>query len=210
MVLNSALLAGAFAAMVAPSPVVASDVPQNPNDVQPLSVGAQVPDAAVRRSDGTPVRLQALIGGRPAVLVFYRGGWCPYCNTHLGQLKTVEKDLLDLGYTIVAISPDRPEKLAESSAQRELGFTLISDSKMEASRAFGLAFQVDAETVAMYLEKYKIDLEGDSGEKHHQLPVPAAYVARADGTIAFAYHDVDYKQRVDPQALLAAARDALR
>ena len=78
---------------------------------------------------------------------------------------------------------------------------------MEAARAFGVAFEVDA---AM-LEKFKsfgINLQQASGESHTMLPVPAAYVFSTDGVVKFKYYNTDYKVRVEPEALLAAARKA--
>jgi peroxiredoxin len=56
----------------------------------------------------------------------------------------------------------------------------------------------------MYQEKYGIDVEGDSGETHHQLPVPAAFVVDAGGRIVFAHADPDYRTRISPDALMEA------
>ena len=79
---------------------------------------------------------------------------------------------------------------------------------MTAARAFGLAYVVDDETIKMF-KRYDIDLEGASGEAHHLLPVPSVFVTATDGTIEFQYANPDYKVRLDPAVLLAAARAAL-
>ena len=149
----------------------------------------------------------------PTVLIFYRGGWCPYCNTHLGRLATIEDKLVELGFKIVAVSPDSPEtirknkeKLRESGVEANAHYQIYSDSKMNFSKAFGLAFKVDDETVTLYNEKHQIDLEGDSGETHHLLPVPAAYVVDDAGVVTFRYFNSDYKKRVEVEALLEAAK----
>ena len=111
---------------------------------------------------------------------------------------------------MIGISPDRPEKLSGAAGGEEVGYTLLSDSKMHAARAFGLAFQVADATVKLYKENYGIDLEGDSGETHRQLPVPAAFVVDAAGLITFAYTNPDYKTRVDADTLLAAVKGSSR
>lgn len=171
----------------------------------PLKVGDRVPNASIQTESGLKVNLKELIFGKPTVLIFYRGGWCPYCNLHLGELSKIEPDLITLGYQIYAISPDEPEKLKEHKKKGGFTYTLLSDSKMEGAREFGLAFKVDGETVTKYKNEYNIDLEAASGETHHLLPVPSAYVISADGVIRFSYSDPDYKVRVNPQELLTAA-----
>ena len=174
--------------------------------VDPLPVGALVPNGYVKTVNGESVALSMVLGDRPTVLIFYRGGWCPYCNTHLGELAKIEPDLIKLGYKIVAISPDQPTKLLMTIAKNNLKYIPFSDSKMTLIKAFGLAFKVDDETVKTYKEKYQIDLEGDSGETHHLLPVPAAFIVDSQGRIQYRYFNADYKTRIDVKELLAEAK----
>ncbi len=175
--------------------------------VKPLGVGDWAPTATLRRPDGQAVDLADLYAAKPTVLIFYRGGWCPYCSTHLGQIATVEPQLVAMGYQVLAISPDRPEELQSTLDKQGLAYQLLSDSPMELARAFRLAFTVDAATRETY-RGYGIDLEGASGFSHHLLPVPAVYIVDTDGVIRFAHWDADYKQRLSPGALLGAARQA--
>jgi len=184
-------------------------IPRSPEQVKPLKAGDTVPSVSVNNESGEKIDLLKLVKSKPSILIFYRGGWCPYCNTHLGELNTIELELTGLGYQILAISPDKPAKISETRKKGEVGYTLLSDSKMEATKAFGLAFKVDDETVKLYKEQYKIDLEGDSGETHHLLPVPAAYVVSTSGNIKFSYSNPDYKVRVDVKDLLDAAKGAV-
>jgi peroxiredoxin len=180
-----------------------------PNDasaVQPLGVGVKAPTISLRGSDGRSVDLAAKYAQKPTVLIFYRGGWCPYCNTHLGQIATAEPELLRLGYQVLAISPDRPEGLAKTLDKQDLGYELLSDSDVALARAFGLVFHVDDPTVEKY-RGFGIDLEQASGRDHHMLPVPAVYIVDRAGVIRFAHWNADYKTRLSPEDLLKAARD---
>ncbi len=201
----AALAARASAAAANAGPTA---LPAAAEDVRPLQAGATVPDLALLTAAGQPFALRAALRERPAVLIFYRGGWCPYCNRHLGQLQTVEADLRALGYQVLAVSPDRPGKLAESAARLRVTYTLLSDRALAAARAFGIAFRVDDATVETY-RGYGIDLEEASGETHHALPVPAVFLVGRDGAVRFAHANPDYKVRLAPGALLAAARAAL-
>ena len=84
-------------------------------------------------------------------------------------------------------------------------YLLLSDSKMQAAISMGLAFKLDDETVTV-LKGYGIDLEDAMGEKHHLLPVPAVFLLDKQGTIQFEYVNPDYKVRVSPEVILAAAK----
>lgn len=175
--------------------------------VTPLSVNNQAPEATLRRPDGEAVTMVSLYEERPSILIFYRGGWCPYCNTHLGQIAKVEPELVEMGYQILAISPDRPEALSETTAKGDYQYQLLSDSNMALSKAFGLAFRVDDQTVDKY-RGFGIDLEEASGRSHRLLPVPAVYIVNTDGVIRFAHWNPDYKERLQAPDLIQAARAA--
>ncbi len=90
--------------------------------------------------------------------------------------------------------------------RHELGYTLYSDSKMNAARAYGIAYRVDEATVTAY-KGYGIDLEAASGESHLQLPVPSVFVYR-EGVMTFQYVNPDHRVRLDGDTLLAAVRAA--
>ena len=181
------------------------DIHASAEEVQPLLVGMKAPSFTVRDVRNQTVKFDAGEQARPIVLSFYRGGWCPYCNLHLSELRLAEKQLKDMGFDIWFISIDKPELLLASLDDPDVGYTIYSDSGLSATRAFGLAFRVDDETNEKYL-KWDIDLEKASGEDHHVLPAPATYIIGTDGIINFAYINPDYKVRLHPDVLMAAAR----
>ncbi|MFO1463912.1 MAG: peroxiredoxin-like family protein [bacterium] len=196
----------AKAAPVSPAPRVAA----SPTEIQPVKVGDIIPDVMLTNADGLRFNLKKLIKNQPTVLIFYRGGWCVYCNTQLGQLKQVEVPLQKLGYQIVAVSPDKVERIRESLKKYDLSYMLLSDADAEAIKGFGLAYQVDDATYNKMKQDYGIDLEEHAGKTHHLLPVPAAFVLNKQGKILFSYINPDYKVRVDSQALLKAAEEAVQ
>lgn len=206
-----ALASAAIAASLAAVPVMAQDAPAiaaSAEAATPLAEGASAPDATIHTGDGTAVQLATLWEAQPTLLIFYRGGWCPYCVRHLEALAGVHAQLEALGVKVVALSPDRPELVLEAEQKYDLPYDLYSDSSIAAARAFGLAFRVDDATFNMYKERFSLDLEAKSGHDHRALPVPAAYLVGTDGTILFAHADANYRERVNTERLIEAATAA--
>ncbi len=81
---------------------------------------------------------------------------------------------------------------------------------MVVTQAFGLAYQLDESTVKLMKEKYYSDIEADSGEKHHLLPVPAVYLVDAQGVFGFQHVNADFTVRMDSQELLRIARERVK
>ncbi len=180
-------------------------VAPNADEVHPILVGMKVPDVTLTEVDGKPVRLYSFLEKNPTVLVFYRGGWCPYCNLQLSGLHDIESKVLQLGYQLVAVSADRPMNVEKSIEKHELNFTSLSDSDKVAAKAFGLAFKVNEKTLESY-KKFGINLTEASGVDDHVLPVPAVFIVGTDGTILFEYVNPNYKVRLNAQVLLAILR----
>lgn len=187
------------------SSISAQDYALSADKVTPVLINSTIPDVMVKDIDGESVKLRNIVKDKPTIFVFYRGGWCPYCNKHLADLKNIENDLANEGYQVFAISADRPELLKTTLDKNELTYTLLSDAPMNAAKAFGIAFKMEDKAVENY-KSYGIDLEKDSGYNHHLLPAPAVFLVDQAGTIKFSYVNPDYKQRIDSGILLAAAK----
>lgn len=171
-----------------------------------LAVGDTIPDVTLRTDKDADFKLRDAVKAKPAVIIFYRGGWCPYCSKHLSSLAGIEKDLASAGVQLLAISADQPTKLRERPEQKKLSYTLLSDSTMTGAKAFGIAFQVPDNIVHRYKTAFNLDLETESGQFHHLLPHPAVYVVDKSGVIRFAHVNQDYKVRLEADKVLEAAK----
>lgn len=170
-------------------------------EAKPLGVDASVPDVAVKDSGGADLNLREAVAGTNTVLVFYRGGWCVYCNKHLAALQAITPRLREQGYNLFAISPDPVEELEPTAEKDGVDFTLLSDHDFKAVEAFGLTFALNEEPREAYAG-YGIPLYSPPGSEEKVLPVPAVYVINGEGRIVFAHWDPDYKVRLDPADLL--------
>lgn len=179
---------------------------KNPNDVHPLLPGMKAPAMKLKNVQGDTVKVKAGKREKPVVVTFFRGGWCPYCNRHLSELRTAEAKLKEMGFDVWFISADKPELLQSSLDEPDIGYTLYSDASMKVAESFGIAFELDAATRIKY-KLYGIDLEKSSGYKHHLLPAPSTFIIGTDGVIQFQYTNPDYKVRL-PASVLEAAAEA--
>lgn len=59
------------------------------DDIRPLRVGQDAPRFVVETVAGAPYHFEPRRLERPVILIAFRGGWCPYCNLHLSELRHV-------------------------------------------------------------------------------------------------------------------------
>jgi peroxiredoxin len=173
-------------------------------EAKPLKAGTKAPESLLTNLEGKQENLSSILSIKPTVLIFYRGGWCPFCNTHLAELGKIESDIRKKGYQIVAISPDLPSELNKTLDKQHLTYKLYSDASAEAMKKFGVAYRLDDKTFTMYRDSYKIDLEKSSGQKHHILPVPSVFIIDRSGKITFVSSNPDYKVRMKGSEILKA------
>ena len=178
-------------------------------NVTPLLIGQSAPNSTLQTVEGDPVSLKALTMQKPTVLIFYRGGWCPYCNRQLAGLKEIEGPLDELGYQILAISPETPAQLQEQKLQTKFTVQLLADPDLEAISGFGIGFYVQDKTRNTYKTKWNIDLTSDKTSGIAVLPAPAVFILDTSGKIVFSYVNPDIKTRLSEQLLYQAAKLAL-
>jgi peroxiredoxin len=178
--------------------------------INPLVSGDKAPRFVVRDVDGESFDFDPSQLERPAVLLTFRGGWCPYCNTYLSEMRHVIPKIRELGVDVLFLSGDRPGQLYESLSQETqkdidgLNYTLLSDAEAQAATALGIAFRASDMTINRRHEKGQ-DIDGSSMMNHGVLPVPAVFAVDRHGVIRFAFTNADYKVRLPADKLLAAA-----
>lgn len=171
-----------------------------------LQVAAQAPDLTMPDALNQPVSLSSLWQRGPLVLIFYRGGWCPYCNLELRAWQQHLAALKFLGAQLVAVSPQTPDNSLSTAEKNELAFPVLSDSALEAATAFGVAFEMPPELIELY-SRVGNDLPVLNGNGRWVLPVPGTYVIVRNGRVAFAHVEADYRERAEPRDVLAAVAE---
>ena len=152
-------------------------------------------------SQREPVSLAALLEKGPVVLNFYRGAWCPYCALELKALNDALPEINALGASLVSISPNVVEKSAAFSAENPFGFDILSDVDNKVANEYRLVFTLADQLRPIY-HKFGLDLQAFDGNNRFELPMPATYVVRTDGTIAAGFVHEDYTQRMEPADII--------
>jgi len=194
-----------------------ADVPiaDSADMVQPLRVGQSAPRFTVMTVENKAFEFDPRNLERPVVAITFRGGWCPFCNMHLSELKDVVSEIDALGVDVIFLSGDRPEMLYASlsrETQEEiagLDYQILSDADAQAAIAFGIAFKASQKTIDRRNEKGQ-DIDDSSMLRHGVLPVPSVFAIDTDGMIAFAYSNPDYKIRLPADELLQVATEIAR
>ena len=183
-----------FTCFTLSSIIAQSELPNNPQDISPLLIGEKIPALTIQGLDSKSVSLEELTIDKKTILVFYRGGWCPYCNLHLKALAELESEILKNGYQIIAISPDSPNELKNTLTNDKINYSLFSDSNGNLSRAFGIAFKAP-ENYIPYISK------SSEGKNTNFLPVPSLFVINNQSEIIFEYVSPNYKNRISKELL---------
>ena len=165
--------------------------------------GDAAPDFSLPDARGGSITLSELLRRGPAVVTFYRGGWCPYCNIQLRAYEAILPQIEALAGSLVAISPQLPDGSLKTAETNALTFYVLSDVGNHAARSFGLVFALPEELRAVMRSNDKA-LPAINGDDSWELPVPATYVVGGNGRVALAYIEVDYRRRLEPESILAA------
>ena len=190
------------------------DIAPSAEETSPLQAGEKALDFTVYRIDGSAYHFDADKLEKTTLIITFRGGWCPYCNTQLQELRNVLPEIRQMGVDILFLSGDRPEILYSNLKQETqefidgLDYTILSDADLDMGIAYGLAFRLPDETISRYQSR-NYNLRESSIAKHKALAVPSVYVIRTNGEIAFAHADPNYRVRLPADDVKAAVQRVL-
>lgn len=165
--------------------------------------GDQVPDFELPNVRGGSIRLSERLKQGPVVLSFYRGGWCPFCNLEFKALSDILPEIENKGASLIGISPELPDESLSTIEKHKLPFEVLSDVGNKIANKYGLVMTVYEELRPLY-KQWGIDVPAANGDDSYQLPIPATYVIKQDGSIQACYVNKDYTTRMEPTDILAA------
>jgi peroxiredoxin len=169
-----------------------------------LPVGTTMPDADLLDPHGAATSLYHELGGQTAVVIFYRGAWCPYCNITLNSYQAeLVPELTRRGVPLVAVSPQSPDGSLSTKEKSELTFLVLSDPGNQLAGRVGIVTAPSAEAGSAQLQ-LGLDLTAVNADGTTGLPMPTTIVVDVDRVVQWIDVHPDYTTRSEPNEILAA------
>ena len=162
---------------------------------QGLELNTITPDFKAENQNGKEIHLYDLLKNQRVVLFFYRGNWCPFCNTYLQNMQDSLDFILARNAVVVAVSPENPDNVDKTVRKYQLGFHVVYDSGNQLTEAYDVLFDV----TGFYKTKIKvgkfIDIAENNDQDKARLPVPATYIIDMNKQIIYKHFNIDFRQR---------------
>jgi len=171
-----------------------------------LKPGDSIPTFELKDAHGKTISSSELLKKGPLVISVYRGGWCPYCSLELRALEKNYDEIKAHKGTLVAISPELPNRALKTVEDKHLGFSVLSDTNNGVAKSFGLVFELMKELANLYRLAFDLDLTEINGTDKFELPIPATYVTDGSGVIKHSFVDADYTKRMEPTEIIEALK----
>ena len=159
-----------------------------------LLVGGKLPEFSLKDVDGNDFDSSSLLGA-PAVLMFYRGNWCPLCMAQINEIAGRYQDMEAMGIKVVLVSPQPEEYSRKLAGQYEVPFIALIDEDNKVAEELGIAV------------KNGVPI-GIPGGYPPDTVLPTLIVTNENGTILFSDQTDNYRVRPEPDVFLAILRRA--
>ena len=168
-------------------------------------LGELMPEFNLPDENGQLISLASLLRFGPVVISINRGHWCPYCKLELRSLAAIHSEIAQLGAGVISIMPDSAQFTGNYVAQNDLPFPVLSDVDLGYSLLLGLIFWVGPELQRLYKEA-GIELEKYHGNQGYFLPMASKFIVGCDGRVKARQVNIEFRERMEPQALIATLR----
>ena len=158
-----------------------------------INIGDKAIDFTLKNALGVCTNLQTVIDQGPVILTWYRGGWCPYCNLTLQYLQNNLSEFKKYGASLLALTPELPDKSLSTSEKHNLQFEVLSDVGNKIAKQYKLVYKLTDALSEVY--QNKLGLKNYNGDNSSELPITATYIIDSKGIVQYAFLDADYRKR---------------
>lgn len=170
-----------------------------------INVGDIAPDFTLTNAEAKEISLYEELKKGPVVLMWYRGGWCPYCNITMHYMQEFVGEFRERGAELIALSPEKPDDALSMAEKHDLEFVVLSDLHNVVAHKYGVVFKLTPEVHKIYEESFNLSQYNDNDKG--ELPLAVTYVIDMDGTVTYAFLHPDYRERADIDDIIKALED---
>jgi peroxiredoxin len=171
-------------------------------DVPEFSKGDLAPEFRGKDQYGKWIDSGKLAGKGPVILIFYRGNWCPYCRKHLINLQDSLQMILNLGCSVVVVTPEAPGSIQKMVTKTGATFSILHDQDYKIMQEYGVSFHISELTVPRYLNGVLKNTREANQNEDDILPVPATFILDRDHRVYAVHYDPDYRNRMPVSEIL--------
>ena len=162
-----------------------------------LKLNTQAPEFILPNIKGEKVSLSSQ-KGKWIVLVFYRGSWCPMCNTQIANLASDYPKFQEVNAEIIAISTDIPEKAVKTQKKSHSLFPILLDEKGKVVQLYGVLVEKrERKDVPAFMH----------GKKAGTYAMPAVFIIDSQGVLRYSYVGKSFTDRPSNEDLLKTLKE---
>jgi peroxiredoxin Q/BCP len=154
----------------------------SPRPSDTLAPGDAAPDFTLPDAGGHDVTRSIHQAGRPLLLFFFRGTWCPQCQGHMGRLRDDAPEFDRRNVALLGVVAQKRTRLQAWLDRNPLPFPMLADEERTVSRAYGVY-------VPLNLESFRIAR-------------PATFLLDAAGVVRWLHVGVNQFDRPRPAEVL--------
>lgn len=154
-----------------------------------LKLGEKLPSFQLEDESEKTFYSDSLLG-QPALLIFYRGNWCPLCMAQIKEVAGQYQTLAALGATVALISPQPHENTRGLAEKFNVPFKFLVDKHNQAAKILGISVE-NGTPKGLEVIGYDSD-----------TVMPTVLITDKDGTIIFADLTDNYRVRPEPEMFI--------
>lgn len=158
-----------------------------------LAIGAPLPEFAVTDAKGATLSSSSF-SGKPSILVFYRGNWCPFCMAQVKELAARYKELDALGVRVALVSPQPYGKNLHLAEKFAVNLEFLTDEDNVAARILKID---NAHGLPMGMQMMGYDSD---------TVLPTVIITDKNGKVVWVHETDNYRIRPEPDVYLDVLR----
>ena len=158
-------------------------------DSTQLQLDAPLPNFVLQDINGNNFPSTSLFG-KPTVLLFFRGNWCPLCMAQISEIADGYKALADRGAQVALVSPQSHENTVKLASRFDVPFLFLTDPGNKAAKQLGIAMD----------DGIPLGITGYDSE----TVMPTVIITSANGRIIFLDQTDNYRVRPEPSTFIEA------